>query len=374
MTVVKDPELLRELKPLWRRHGCAFCGRTVPDTVESGFDVELAHIQGRGMGGGSRLDTVENIVGACGDLSENRCHRRLDAHEIVLFVNSVGDQAWSIDDELDPLYVRGRPSWYGLVRRLRGSQAERVNGGANAASSPTRSAGALLQGAFQHSTRPGVDDLVVTGSALSPDGGDDGTSADFSAATEAERVDEPEAVRERQDLAGTPAAGTIGSDLVPVRAGRVEIVDENDTPEGRHVLIRELIRQAEKNRLAAALLLMKAWEDAEYEKLDMTWPEYYGDVGLVKSEVSKMLRVAQTFRGQLLTLPRADQAEMSLERAYYAARIVRAELMSHSEALSTAASTPTSGLVAILKGDEPADRCVCPTCGSNHVKNAEKEP
>jgi len=330
--IVKDPELLRALKPIWRTHGCAFCGRTVPEEgTDAGFDIELAHVMGRGMGGGRRRDVADNILGLCGGLAPNQCHPRFDRHDIGIFTNTAHDECWEVKHG-DPLLIGDRHLRNGPVRRLRpGALEERVDSRQAAPRSP----GALLHG------------------ALAAQRGEASGALPFG--------------EKRLEPGPTPFR-----DVLAAQNGVPAVVEHADTPEGRHILIRRLVVEAERNRIAAALLLLKAWEDREYEALNRSWPEYYQEVGLGKSEVSKMLRVAATFRGMLNELPAADAGELSLERAYYAARLVREEVMSHTDALAAAVSTPSSGLVALLKGDEPADRCVCSNCGNNHVRRAQE--
>jgi hypothetical protein len=318
--IVKDAELLAELKPLWRAHGCAFCARSVaPEGVQEGFDVELAHVMGRGMGGGRRRDVADNILGLCGEMADNKCHWRYDRHDIGIYTNTAGDEWWEIKTGR-PLIVGGREQRNGPVRRLRlgVNVPQRAN-------DPPRSPGALLRGA----------------STAIPEG----LAVAAPSALPAVRID--------------PTVEYTATN------GRV------DTPAARLEIIRQLVRVAERNRIAAALLLLKAWDDREYESLEKSWPEYYSECGIGKSEASKMLTVARTFRGQLMSLQQADADELSLERAYLAARLVREEVMGHTDALAAAVSTPSSGLVALLKGDEPADRCVCPGCGNNHVRRVE---
>jgi hypothetical protein len=135
-------------------------------------------------------------------------------------------------------------------------------------------------------------------------------------------------------------------------------------PQERFTHLRTLIRESERRRLAAAIGLLVVFENREYERLEMTWQDYYTGLGLAKATASKMLTVARTFRGAWQQLPEADQAELSVGRLYVAAQLV-AEGLDADEALHKAVQTPTHHLIAERKGEEPVERrpMTCPECG-----------
>lgn len=139
-------------------------------------------------------------------------------------------------------------------------------------------------------------------------------------------------------------------------------------PGERFQLITQLMSGAEKDMLDACVLLTYAKAMEEWRFLEMDgWTAYCRDAGLTRGKVSKMLRVGVFYAGAWKQLPRADQANLSVERLYLCARLAEREGWSTETALSEAVAHPPSELQAMLTGREP-DHLFhrCPDCGAEH--------
>lgn len=314
MSRVKDPELMRALKPLWREHGCGVCGRTVTDEVPAGMDIELAHFERRSKLG---PDEAANIIGLCGELTECKAHARFDRYTLTIKRNESGGFVWM---DTSP----GGHVWQpiSMPPEVQAMIDEAEPGGWN----------------VSHETV--VDEPVA-----------------------AVVSDEPPPVGDPALTSTAPSDKHTG-DLVPAAA-----LSPADSVAGqRYAQIGLLLRRSRQDSLVAALNLHQAYQNQEWEQLGISWSDYYGGLSLEKSTVSKMLRVGQVFNGAWLTLPEADQAELSVERLYLAARLADRDQLTPSAALAEAVANPTHQLVSQLKGDEPTDRCqhhVCPDCGGS---------
>ena len=88
--IVKNPTLLKQMHEMI--HSCEW-----PAGCKlRGFPLELAHIRAKGMGGGFRMDTPENLVMLC------REHHRM-------FDQSIGQGASARAEMLEA--ARSRPEW-----------------------------------------------------------------------------------------------------------------------------------------------------------------------------------------------------------------------------------------------------------------------
>lgn len=136
------------------------------------------------------------------------------------------------------------------------------------------------------------------------------------------------------------------------------------TPESRFQWLRRTIGRTRRQMILVALELQRAYAAGDYQVLGVDWPTYYGNLGLSRSQVSKMLAVANAFGSRPLDLSEHEQQELSLTRLYLGKRLIDGGA-DPEDALADVVHHPTEQLVAKLKGDEPADRhpCTCPDCG-----------
>jgi hypothetical protein len=158
-----------------------------------------------------------------------------------------------------------------------------------------------------------------------------------------------------------PAAVVVNTPA-SAQAGNGEV----DEAQQRLSAIRSLCREAARSHLAASLLLAQAYDRGDHSRFGLSWSAYVADhVGLTKGTASKMLTVARTFKGAWMSLPEDQQAELSLERTYLAAKLVEVNGLAVEEALSKAVSQPAHHLVAERLGEEPVDQrpVTCPDCG-----------
>jgi hypothetical protein len=311
MSRVKDPGLLRELHAIWDEWGCACCGLNPGPSAPPGIALELAHVVRRSQGG---PDTADNILGLCPDH-----HHAYDLYRLAIKRNDRGVLVW----------LDSSPG--GLVYQ------------------PCR-------------IPPEVVEMIA---ATNGDAGGWNVSHE-TVEPEAEVVsDEPPPVLD-QEITGAALSVSHTGDPVPA-AAPVDLYEPSG-PEERYARLTFLLKRSRHDRLLATLHLHEAWKRQEWEQLGTTWPDYYDGLGLEKSTVSKMLRVGQVFSDLWRGLPEADQALLSVERLYLAARLADRDQLTPSAALAEAVANPTSQLVAQLKGDEPADRCEhheCPNCGGS---------
>jgi hypothetical protein len=145
------------------------------------------------------------------------------------------------------------------------------------------------------------------------------------------------------------------------------------TPEGRFAAIRAFIRAAQHAMLNASVLLARAHDTEEWRDLGFpSFTAYAAELEIPQSAASKMVRVGRTFseNGEPAwsTLPTHDQAELSIERLYLAARRVELGQCTVAEAVHDAVAHPPRWHRALLRGDEPLDErpCTCPVCGTPH--------
>jgi hypothetical protein len=156
--------------------------------------------------------------------------------------------------------------------------------------------------------------------------------------------------------------------------------DLDNSPEGRFAAIRQCIRTAQNSLLNASVLLAHAFEAEEWRTLGFaSFTAYTGELEIRQSAASKMVRVGRRFaeNGRPLwwSLPAHDQAELSIERLYLAARRVEAGQCSVGEAIHDAVAHPPRWHRALLRGDEPLDErpCVCPECGTQHWRRPKDQ-
>ena len=100
---------------------------------------------------------------------------------------------------------------------------------------------------------------------------------------------------------------------------------------------------------------------------------YASELGLAPSVASKLVSIGQAFFSEKGipawdSLPEAAQRELSVERLYIAAGIVRSGRWTPEQAVSEAVVHPPAWLRAERDGTEPLDErpCICPTCGRRH--------
>lgn len=140
-------------------------------------------------------------------------------------------------------------------------------------------------------------------------------------------------------------------------------------PAQRFDWLRATIGRTRREMILVALELARAYAEGDYQRLGVDWPTYYGNLGLSKSQVSKMLAVAHAFGSRPLELPADEQRELSVERLYLGKRLVD-KGADPEDALRDAVHHPTEQLLGMVRGEEPADRHPCPTCGKWHVAEA----
>lgn len=134
---------------------------------------------------------------------------------------------------------------------------------------------------------------------------------------------------------------------------------------GRFERLKRALTAWKRLTLELAAELKAARDGGDAEVLGVDWPTYYSNLGLSKSQVSKMLAVADAFGERWKELPPAAQDELSLERMYAGALLMRAQGLPADEVLEAVTQHPTEQLIAMRTGKEPQDRhpCTCPQCG-----------
>jgi len=305
----KDADLLGELKLLWREFGCAICGSPVAAVPPDGFDVELHHVDNK-----PRHDYPWNIVGLCGEMTDGQCHhlvttnvyeiRRNDRGFLVWRDRRAGGQLWA-PLRFVPTYSQVPPA---------GATAE-SNGEA---------------------TPPPVEPVAETDAVHPPDG---------STSDDPPQVPQPAVVAVDPATAGPPSP--------------------DDPPEVRAGQIRERVTRSKRLLMEAAILLRHAYERDDHQALGVSWADYYSSLGLESSNVTKMLTAARVLGDEWQQLTPAAREHVSVEQLYQASLLVTRNEWGTGAAIDAAVSNPTSRLIALRTGDEPADkcRCSCPNCG-----------
>jgi hypothetical protein len=145
------------------------------------------------------------------------------------------------------------------------------------------------------------------------------------------------------------------------------------SPIDRFEAIRSRVRTAQKALIEASVLLAQAYDLEEWRALGFSsFTAYAAELEIQQSVASKMVRIGRTFseHGRPLwhALSARDQAELSIERLYLAARRAEAGDCTANEALHDAVAHPPAWHRAMLDGREPLDArpCVCPKCGTRH--------
>jgi hypothetical protein len=310
MSRVKDAPLMHELKELWREFGCAICGRGTDEAPPEGFDVELHHVVSRGQGG---PDAAWNVVGLCGGLTENRCHQKVTEHVYEIRRNDQGILVWRDRRAGGQLWksLRFIPQ-FSQIPPAGGSDASAVD-----------------------DTPPGVDVAEPEPYSDAP-----GVSEDPSRVERSAVVTVPAAAAERQP-------------------------SPEDSPEERASQIRERVTRSKRLLMEAAILLRHAYERGDHAALGVTWVDYYSSIGLERSNVSKMLQAAKVLGAEWQQLTPKAREHVSVESLYQASRLVTEADWAPDAAIDAAVANPTSRLIALRTGDEPAAkcRCTCENCG-----------
>ncbi len=316
MTRVKDPELMRELHDVWTEEtGCAICSYMPSPEAGPGWALELHHVQPRSQGG---PDAAWNIIALCGGLTENRCHQRVTEHVYEVQRNEQGFLVWRDRRAGGQLWapVRFTPKYSQLPPESPAGATDVSNGEAP----PTT---------FEPAATP--DDSTAPPS---------GSSSDYPP----QGHHTPETVALESAVSGAPSP--------------------DDPPEVRAAQIRERVTTTKRLLMEAAILLRYAYERDDHAALGVSWVDYYGSLGLESSNVSKMLAAARVLGDEWQGLTASAREHVSVEQLYQASLLVTRNEWSPASAIDAAVSNPTSRLIALRIGDEPAEkcRCVCPEC------------
>lgn len=302
-----DPELLGELKDAWREFGCAICGSSVGEAPPGGYDVELHHLTKQ------RHDYAWAIVGLCGGLTENRCHQKVTENVYEIRRNDQGILVW-----------RDRRAGGQLWKSLR---------------------------------------FITKYSQIPPAGGSDGSAVDDT--PPGVDVAEPEPYSDAPGVSEDPSRVERSAVVTVPAAAAERQPSPDDSPELRAAQIRDRVTRSTRLLMEAAILLRHAYERQDFQALGVSWTDYYTSIGLERSNVSKMLQAARVLGGHWQELTPAAREHVSIEQLYQASRLVTETGWTPEAAIDAAASNPTSRLIALRTGDEPAAkcRCVCGTCG-----------
>lgn len=312
------------LHDVWGEHGCAICGYTPGPDAPDGFRLEM-HSLNRGHGRHDSRDPAD-YLGLCGELAPEKCHWRVTTHRVELYLNDRGEIVWT--DKQGGRDICRIPSEFRDETPLTDAQADAVRGRASAVTTAGGTASGDLEDAPAAPQSSGLEVLEGT-------------------------------VEPATTLSVVPAA------LTAPAAGNSGGVVQPRTPTSRLAAIRALMGAATRSHLAASLLLLEAFERSDHEEAGCTWSAYCVEhLGIVKGTASKMLLVARTFQGSWEALPDDQQADLSLERLYYAGLLVGSGA-DPDEALSKAVTQPVAHLIAERKGEEITERrkMVCSECG-----------
>lgn len=314
MSRVKDPDLMHELKDLWREFGCSVCGRGTDEAPPEGFDVELHHVIARSKDG---PDAAWNIVGLCGGLTENRCHQQVTENVYEIQRNEQGILVW-----------RDRRAGGQLWKSLR---------------------------------------FIPQHSQIPPPGGSDGSAVDDTPGVDAAEPEPYSDAWSEEPVASEDPPREEGAALVLEPTGAAPTPD--DSPELRATQIRDRVTAAKRLTMEAAILLLAAYDRGDHGLLGVAWPDYCGSLGLERSTVSKMLSAARTLGDQWIALAPAAREHIALEGLYQGSLLVTRAGWDPEAAIDAVVSNPTSRLVALRVGDEPTERCKCrcETCGKEDV-------
>jgi hypothetical protein len=177
--------------------------------------------------------------------------------------------------------------------------------------------------------------------------------------------------------APTPAPGTFGITAeVPVEwmPEGTDLGIGAISAQSRFMTARELHTQVERGWLALSLILQYGMAHRDHLQLGFrTVGEWADAIGISKPSMSKLRMVSRTFQGSWQALPKEDQAALSMEGLYLAARMVKLGKWDAEQALREAVAHPVQYLWKIHKDAAGAEIhwCQCPECGANHHKKLE---
>lgn len=142
--------------------------------------------------------------------------------------------------------------------------------------------------------------------------------------------------------------------------------------EERFLIMQTLWRRLQADFLVVTLLVHKARVDKEWAVLGFeTWKEYGEAIGIASPTLSKMLYVAKRFRGNWVTLSEADRADLTMDRLYYAGKLLDlGEYDDEEDALHSAVATPQryiwEAYLAANAAKYGDTQHRCPDCGFLH--------
>lgn len=141
----------------------------------------------------------------------------------------------------------------------------------------------------------------------------------------------------------------------------------------RFMMIRELARRIERDSLRLTLLLQFSLSHQDHTQLGFgTVGEWADAIGIEKATMSRLRLVGKMFQGAWVDLPPADQAMLTLDRLYVAARMVKLKQWTLERGLQEAVSKPAAQLWREhMDLHHSREQCTCPTCGQWHHKKLE---
>lgn len=313
-------KLMGAISYAWNRFGCAICGHIPGESAPSGFRIELHHIVPRAPGASveryGRDDSFENLMGLCGELTPNRCHWRVTNNKIkIAYEDAVRGYTWTdtATGESD-------------ICRFVDGELLRESG--------------LVDGIMEivEAQEPAMDV---------------GGLETWAAAVE--RIPAP---HELPEEAQVMARGLEGA-------------------KERFVIAQGLWQRAQKDLLTICLIIQQAIANRDWWQLEFDTMEQWADaIGISAPMISKMRSVSRVFGTSWMQLPDVDRAELTVDRLYYAARLVETGYYPEpKEALHEAVAQPQRYIYAewhhrrkeLVKTHQGQPTHECPVCGQVHV-------
>lgn len=147
----------------------------------------------------------------------------------------------------------------------------------------------------------------------------------------------------------------------------------------RFQMIQQLMRRAENDFLAACLLVADVAKSREWAIVGYSSMKEYAEAARIpQPTLSKMLKVSKVFRGRWQELSHRDQQELSIDKLYYAGKLLTlGAYSSDMDALHSAVAVPQRYLYQQymekrLEGQN-ATLHECPTCGRVHLVKEERD-
>lgn len=175
----------------------------------------------------------------------------------------------------------------------------------------------------------------------------------------------------------------------PVHARRLPVAPEllpevirlqGEGPEAaaeRFSICQQLVHRVESDLLLLSLLLQDVAATREWSLLGYDSVRSYGEAaGISPPTMSKLRKIAKIFEGKWMELPASDRRELSLDKLYYAGKLLEAGAYHDSTAaLHEAVARPQRDLWAEYreKREEGKDTDLheCPDCGQMHLVKAD---